>query len=282
MFSETAGRQFESDRWLHEWEMSKFIDKLNRLSRGEPQPIGFRTAQSASPKPQMQLVASLAQDSVDSPANYATKADAGLLHISELSSGAKTIQKMLQAVPGIPWGGWLQDGSPGEIKQMTEAGCDFVVFPATNTPLAILQNDEVGKILEVEASLAEGLLRSANELPIDAVLIADTQRKGGFLTWQHLMLFQRFADLLTKPLLVSIPESVTADELQALWEAGVSSVIIEVRGRQSQNRLKELRQIIDKLPFMVPRKREKTEPLLPRVSAEMGMATAEEEEEEEE
>ena len=96
-----------------------------------------------------------------------------------------------------------------------------MVFPAANTPLTLLQNDEIGKILEIESSLSEGLLRAANELPIDAVLITTEQEGEYFLTWHHLMLFQRFANLLTKPLFVSIPSSVTANELQALWETGV-------------------------------------------------------------
>jgi len=260
--------------------MSRFIDKLNRLSRAEPQPIGFRATQLASPKPKIQLVASLAQESVESLVDHTAGADAGLLRITKLSSGAKTLQQISQAVSDIPWGGWLKDSSPGGIKQMTKAGCDFIVFPATNTPLAILQNDKVGKILEVEASLSEGLLRAANELPIDAVLIASEQREGYSLTWQHLMLFQRFADLLTKPLLVSIPPKVTAGELQAIWEAGVDGVVTEVTVEQPQDRLKELRQIIDKLAFPSPRKREKREPLLPYIGKEPSMETIEEEEEE--
>ncbi len=260
--------------------MSKFIDKLNRLSRAEPQPIGFRATQPASPKLKIQLVASLAQESIESLADHVAGADAGLLRISKPSSGAKALRKISQALSDIPWGGWLQGSGLGEIEQMTKAGCDFIVFPATDTPLTILQSDEVGKILEVEASLSEGLLRAANELPIDAVIIADEQREGYFLTWQHLMLFQRFADLLTKPLLVSIPSNVTAGELQALWEAGVDGVVVEVRVGQPQDRLKELRQEIDKLAFPSPRKRERVEPLLPRIGGETNVTSVEEEEEE--
>ncbi len=261
--------------------MSRFIDKLNRLSRAEPQPIGFKATQPVSPKPKIQLVATLAQEDVEHLADCVAGADAGLLRISKISSGAKTLQKISQAFSDIPWGGWLQGSDPGGIEKMMKAGCDFVVFPTTNTPLAILQNDEVGKILEVEASLGEGLLRATNELPIDAVLIAGEQREGYFLTWQHLMLFRRFADLLTKPLLVSVPSNVTANELQALWEAGVDSVVVEVTVGQPQDRLKKLRQVIDKLAYPSPRKREKAEPLLPRISTETSIATAEEEEEEE-
>ena len=92
------------------------------------------------------------------------------------------------------------------------------------------------------------------------------------------MLFQHFADLLTKPLLVSIPSNVTSGELQALWKAGVDGVVIEVTAGQPQDRLEELRRVIDKLTFPTPRRRGKTEPLLPYISRETGIATEEEEE----
>jgi hypothetical protein len=260
---------------------SKFIDKLKQVSQAMPQPVGFRTTQSVSPKPKILLVASLAQADMKDMADCVAGADAGLVHISELGSGAKAIQKIYQAVPDIPWGGWLRDSGRGEIKQIVKVGCDFVVFPAANTPLAIFQGDEGGKILEVEPSISEGLLRAVDELPVDAVLIASEQAEGYFLTWHHLMLFQRFADLLTKPLLVSVPLSVTASELQALWEAGVDGVVVEVESGQPAERLKELRQVIDKMVFPTPRRQGKARALLPYVGRETSIVTEEGGEEEE-
>jgi len=262
--------------------MSRFIDRLKELSRAESQPIGFRARPPASAKPKIQLVASLTQESVAGLADCVTGADAGLLRISEPGSAAEILQKISQDVSDIPWGVWLQGPSLAGLKQMVELGCDFAVFPATNTPLAMLQNDEVGKILEVEASLSEGLLRAANQLPVDAVLIAGQETGGDLLTWQHLMLFRRFADLLTKPLLASVPANVTASELQALWQAGVEGVVVEITAGQPQDRMRELRQAIDGLSLPSPRWRDRPEPLLPRISQEPGIATAEEEEDEEE
>jgi hypothetical protein len=259
--------------------MSKFIDKLKRLYRGEPQPMGFRATQLASSKLKIQLVASLTRESAESLTGHMEGADAGLLRIFTTSTGVEALQKICQAFPDIPWGGWLKGGSQEGIEQMTKAGCDFIVFPALDTPLAIIENAEVGRILEVDASLSEGLLRATNELPVDAVLIAGEQNQSHTLTWQHLMLCQRFADLLTKPLLVSIPAEVTGGELQALWEAGVNGVVVEVSPEQSEDSLKKLRQVIDKLEFPTTRQREKAEPLLPRTGREPGAATIEVEEE---
>jgi len=215
---------------------------------------------------------------VGSLADYVVGADAGLLHLPKSSSVAKTLKEISQAISDIPWGGWLKNIDKGEIKQMAKTGCDFVVFPAANTPLALLQNDETGKILKVEKSLSDGLLRTVNELPVDAVLIAAEQEGEYFLTWHHLMLFQRFADLLTKPLLVSVPSNIIANELQALWEAGVDGVVIEVGAGQSADRLKRLRQVIDKLAFPSRHKRGKAEALLPYTGKEASIVAEEEEE----
>ena len=260
--------------------MSKLIDKLNQVSQAVSQPMGFRPVPSAAPKPKILLIASLNQANAGEMADYLAGADAGLLHISNLTSGAKALQKIRQIVSDIPWGGWPRDISTVDAKRMVKVGCDFIVFPATNTSLAILQDNDMGKILEVEPSLSEGLLRAVNELPVDAVLIGGKQDRDSFLTWHHLMLFQRFADLLTKPLLVSIPSNVTDNELQALWEAGVGGVIVEVQVGQPVERLKELRQAIDKLTPPSPRKQGKVEALLPHITEKTGLPSESEEEEE--
>ena len=259
--------------------MSQFIDKLNQVARVVSQSMGFRAAQPVSEKPRILLIASLTGASAGGLADYVAGADVGLLRIPKLSSGVKTLKEISRAVPNIPWGGWLKNIDKGGIKQVAKAGCDFLVFTAANTPLALLQNDEVGKILEIESSLSEGLLRAVNELPIDAVLITAEQEGEYSLTWHHLMLFQRFADLLTKPLLASIPSNVTANELQALWEAGVDGIVIESGTGQPADRLKGLRQVIDKLAFPSQRKRGKTEALLPHTGREASIVAEEEEEE---
>jgi len=259
--------------------MSRFIDKLKQVSQAEPQVMGFGAAKKVSPKPKMLLVASLAQADVSRLADYVAGADAGLLPVPKSSSGAGTFQKISQVVPDIPWGGWLRDTGEKRIKQLAKVGCDFVVFPAANTSLSILQDDAVGRILQVEASLGEGLLRAINELPVDAVLIVGEPEAGYLLTWHHLMLFRRFASLLTKPLLVFVPSKVTANELQALWDAGVDGVIVAVGAGQPAGGLKGLRQAIDKLTFPLSRKRGKVEPLLPHIGRETDVVTEEEEEE---
>ena len=256
--------------------MSKFIDRLNQVVQAVPQPMGFRV-EPVSPKPRILLIASLAQKNVDHLTDYVAGADAGLLPISNLSSGVKSLQEIRQIVPDIPWGGWLRGVGLGGIKQVAKIDGDFLVFPSADTSLAVFQSSKVGRILEVESSLSDGLLRAVDELPVDAVLIAGEPAKGGFLTWQHLMICQRFTYLLAKPLLAPVPSSVTADELRVLWGAGVDGVIVEVEADQPVERLGKLRQTIDKLIFPWRHKRGEGEALLPYTGGERGIAAEEEE-----
>ena len=187
--------------------MSKFVDRLMQVSQGG-QPMGFRAAVEKAAKPRMLLVAAVVQ------AEIAAGADAGLLVVAK-GSGAKALERASEAVPDIPWGCWLKEGGQEGVA------ADFVVFPAGSL---FFGGEKVGKVLEVEPSLEPSLLKMADELPVDAVLVAAETEP---LTWRDLMLIQRCATILNKPLLVSLSSEVTASELGALWEAGVRGVVVK-------------------------------------------------------
>ena len=236
--------------------------------------MGFRAAAMAPSKPRMLLVAVVPQGDAEHLADIVAGADAGLLSMAKLGSGAKALEQMSQAVPDIPWGGWLKEiGKEGVGK----VGGDFIVFPAEKAALAMLDDEETGKILEVEPWLEPGLLRAIDSLPVDAVLIAAEDKQ--FLTWHHLMLFQRCVNILSKPLLVLAPPEVTSGELAALWEAGVRGVVVKAG---VEGKIAGIRQMLDKLPVPSRDKRNKAGPLLPRMGVETGVVSEEEEEEEEE
>ncbi|MBI2850691.1 MAG: hypothetical protein HYX80_06585 [Chloroflexi bacterium] len=262
--------------------MSKFIDRLNRLSRGETPPMGFTAKQAASAKPKIQVVASLSAEDAEKLTGHLSGADAGLVGIAKPGNGAEALQKLSKSSPDIIWGGQTENIAQEKIEQVAKAGGDFIVFSAVGTPLTLVKNDkETGKILEVSASLTEGLLRTANELPVDAVLTARDNGKNKALTWQDLMLFRRFADLLNKPLLVPVPLTVTAGELEALWEAGISAVVIDVDANQPADALARLRQEIDKVEFP-SRRAKRAEVIAPRIGLQPGRPPRKEDEEEEE
>ncbi|MFC2065539.1 hypothetical protein ACFLUO_00705 [Chloroflexota bacterium] len=261
--------------------MSRLIDKLNLVSKVVPEPMGFRTIHPVAPRPQMLLIASLMQTkNLDNLTDYAAVADAVLLPVAKTGSGTKALQKIARSLPDIPWGVWLQDISEKEWKTLAKAGCDFVVFPIDSSALVNDPDDEMGKILQVESSLSDGLLKAVNGLPVDAVLTTNGLERNS-LTWHRLMLFQHFANLLTKHLLVFAPPDMTANELKSLWEIGVDCVVVETAIEQPLKRLEELHQAIGDLTSLPPRKRKKTEALLPHIGVETDMATDIDTEEEE-
>ncbi len=220
--------------------------------------MGFR-AVGGKPGPRMVLVAHVAAGA------KASGADAVLLSIPK--TGAKSPKTLAKAFSDIPWGGWLKEVTGPAVKQLGEGGADFIVFPAASLSKALLEDDKLGKVVEVEAALDAGLLKAIDDLPIDAVLIAGEKPS---LTWQDLMLLRRGVNILDKPLLVTVSPDITSSELQALCEAGVGGVVVGAK-------IDKLRQIIDKLPAPKASKH-RAEPLVPRIGG--GVPTAAEEEEE--
>lgn len=251
--------------------MSQLIDKLNRMSRTAPQPMGFGRAQKSTGIACMGLIVSLSPAQADRAADYVKGADATLWRGSS-GTDIKTMLEKARAVPDIPWGYSLDGNNPPEIELILQSGPDFVVFPAS-APLDMLSQSKTGKILGVEPSLTDGLLRATNDLPIDALLV--TGPAASALTWQDLMLFRRFTGGLDKPLLVTLPPKATDKDLQALVEAGVAGIIIEAEA----GRTARLREQIDKLT-PPRRKRGRVEPFLPRMAPEPEPVPQEEEEDE--
>ena len=244
--------------------MSQFIEKLNQVSQAVPQSIGFRVTQPVPGKPRILLIASLVEANIKDAAERLRGADAGLIRIPEPDSEAKAVEIVSPTVAGLPWGVWLKGAGGDETGPMIVAGSDFIVFPPAIS-LAVLKDDKVGRILEVETSLSEGLLKTVSELPIDAVLIASKPERSPSLSWYQLMLAHQCASLFNKPLLVTVPATVGTKELQVLWGAGVSGVVVETEDLLP-GKLEGLHQIINNLDLPSRHQPRKAEPLLPDIS----------------
>lgn len=261
--------------------MSRLIDEFSRAKQAAAQPMGFRTARPAAPATRILLIASLEIGKTGNPVDGTAGANAILLRPGKSRQTAQAAQKMVDTLPDIPWGIYLGHNGDKQASAFIEAGCDFVVIPAAGRIATTPQEERVGRILEIDSSMDDGLLRAVNELPVDAVLVTDTFEGGDSLVWHQLMIYQHLARLISKPLIVTIPADVNGEELKALWEAGVEGAVVEVDSTMTGG-LKELRQAVDKLPPRSLLKRDKMEALLPRAGGEAKAVTPEEEEEEEE
>jgi hypothetical protein len=162
-------------------------------------------------------------------------------------------------------GMWLSKGDTEEVEKSIKAGVDFVILPVSGE---VLQPDKkLGKIIQIAESISDIMLRTVGELPVDAVLLSESKESSLALTWKRLMLIRRFTGLAGKPLLVEVLPTITETEFQAIWDAGVSGVIINVDAEQAEDAAGNLRKIIEKLSFPSKRKLEKNMAIVPVVAS---------------
>jgi hypothetical protein len=253
--------------------MSKFIDDLKRAAQAGPQSMGFRAAPAALNRPRLRLVAILDDHGAADAAELVAGADAGLLRVGG-AAAIKVVKEVCQSKAPLPWGAWLK-GPLDRGQPLADAGCDFIVFPP-DMSIAALKGDG-GRVLALSLPFDDGSLRAVNDLPADAVLVTLEEAVDFHLTWRHLMLLRRAADLLAKPLLAAVPAKVNEDELLALWEAGVTGIAVAASAKAA---VSGLRQMIDKITFPATGRRRKAAPSVPYISGEKPAAEEEEEEDE--
>jgi hypothetical protein len=240
--------------------MSRLIDKLKRLRQSEPQPMGFMAGKTTVEKTRMQLVALVAAEDLDKVSAGLDSADACLVEIAR-PDGLGALEKACQLKDAAPAGGWIKSADGTTLKKAFSAACDFLVFPSS-VPVTAAQTEKVGRVLELDITLSEGLLRTVNDLPVDAVLVAG-KADGSSLTLDRLMLIQRLVYMVNKPVLVTVPLLLTSPELQALWDIGVAGVVAGVDDEKSGEKLSELRKAIEKLNPPAFRKKSRMSAVLP-------------------
>lgn len=215
------------------------------------QSMGFMTAKSEQARPKIQLVVNITGNKAKSQIKELAGADALLFPNLAVSLDEK--------ITGM----WLSKGDAEEVEKSIKAAADFVVLPASGAVLA--PDKKLGKIIEIEESITDIMLRTVGELPVDAVLLSESTESNLALNWKRLMLIRRFAGLAGKPVLIEVLPTITEIELQQIWDAGVSGVVVKTDAEQAEEITGKLREIIEKLSFPSKRKNEKGMAIVPRV-----------------
>ena len=229
--------------------------------------MGFRPA-VAPLKRQMLLMVTLPEFDTKRLAQLVqAEVDAVVIDSPDLEK-VPTLQQVTNSVGDIPWGVWLGLTTEEGIKRFQEAGGDFLIFQASTTPTALLQEEKVGKVMKLDLPQDDGLIRTIDQLPIEVVLL-DIRKEGGRLNISDLMYCQWLASLLRKPLLVAIQQEITDKEIRALWEVGVNGIVVEVKEEKPQERLAELCRAIEALPPATKRRWE-GRVVLPQIEQETG------------
>lgn len=247
--------------------MSRLINKLNRIRQDELRPIGFTLGKTPPQKTRLQLVAYLTADKWDRLSDRLNSVDAVLIEVNG-ENDISILEKACGNKNEVPVGGWLKTSNSETLKNATDSACDFLVFPG-NVPLTVTREDKTGRILELDTSLNDRFLRTTSYLPIDAML-AFNRGDDNSLTLNRLMLFYHLVNMVNKPILVSIPDSITEDELQAICDTRIGGIVVELADKKSIERLAELYKVIEKLTPTPPafHKKVRGSALVPRIQPE--------------
>ena len=183
--------------------MSRLIDMLTRTSRAAPAPLGFRAGHVAPEKRRPRLVAAV-EAGAAGVAGLTGGADAAVVTVSRLEEAEATLNTLAEAAPGIVWGIRLAGPARPGLADALKLPVDFVVFPPEGTPLALPPEKGPALVLQVAADLKDSLLRALGDIPVDAVLVT-AGVAGSPLTWQDLLLVQRAASAVRRPVIAGIP-----------------------------------------------------------------------------
>ncbi len=239
--------------------MSRFLDKLERIWAGKAQPLGFGPQTSKAKSPAMAIVTRLSPGEPDVAALTGEEgADALLVPIDDLERLAETLSQVSKAAGDIPFGISVEAVTKDDVEQLIELGCDFLLFNANEVAAAILSETRIGKVMEVDPSLSDSLARTIARLPIDAVFFSAEQ---GPLTVRQLMDYARLASLVGKPSLVALPSVLRREDIEGLWQAGVRGLVLPLE----QQRLSQVKEIIQALPAIKKRAEKGMDVILPAV-----------------
>ncbi len=237
--------------------MSKFTDKLNKVSKSVATPIGFHSATSEPGDSPLLLIAGIFSADIKKVKSLdGISIDAAL--ILNQNIGLKKAKQFVKVLKDTPLG--IIINQLGEINNANSAttGLDFIAFDK-HVSMINVERTSVGKLLMIDASLNMDLIRAVNGLDIDGLVIDNSQ--ADLLTVEHLLICQRLHELLRKPLLMILPSLVTGAELCRLWEVGVTGIISSKTW--SVESLIGLRQKIDNLPKRHAPRNSKIDAILP-------------------
>ena len=234
--------------------MSKLADVIRRTTHIQPAPLGFATA-IQKVRPTMLLVGTLRERW--SQAADAVSAGADVLLLAG-TPNEKDVAQAVAAADGRPCGLQPPQVDADKLSHLRKAGIDFLAL-GHETSAAALQDEQLGFVMQLAGELSDTELRTHDALPVDALSL---EAEPGPLTIQRQMKLLRISGL-TRP----------------LRDAGVALVAVDLTERDAIEELRRLRKAIDELPARrSPRRNERPEVTLPRVTS----AASEEDDDEEE
>ena len=233
--------------------MSKLIEMLDKTSENSPSPLGFGAASGRIPtNPSIVLIGQATADEVTGNSALAdSKADAFLVTMTSPDSNA--LDGIQKAFKDRLWGVRVGALSEEQASRLKEKGCDFVVFDPENTSAAVLNDEELGSIIAINADLDEETGGAITGLSLDAAIYAPGESLLP-LTVQRLIEVQLVRGLVGKHFLISVPAGMTPSDFEALKSAGIAGMVMNLSSHEDIAKAKEA---IGNIPNRRPKSRDR-------------------------
>ena len=167
--------------------------------------------------------------------------DALLVDIGKATK--KAIGAVSKAAGERLWGVRANGLTDEQLAQLKEAGCDFIILEPASSSASILDEEDIGKFIPVDADLEEGVARAMHDLPIDGALFSVEEMLP--LTVRKLIELQLVRGLVDGPFLATVPLDIGRGDLISLRTADVNGLVLDLT---SSDAIAALRKTIADLP----------------------------------
>ena len=244
--------------------MSKLIGKLEQVAHPAPRRLGFAISRDEAKSSSLVLVVRLESDSSKLIKESQKSADAAILRVSRIDSKKGSIKEMASVKDGIPWGVQAEVVRMEEVEGLRQAGCDYLVFGIEGTPGGVLNEENMGKVLSIEVSLEEQLMRVLEEMPADVIFIES--QPESVITVKGLMAYRSVISYVSKPVLTLSSLDLEHAELSALQNVGVVGIVVEPRTSGDMKKVAKLRKTIESLPPREPGEKGTVSAIVPQTA----------------
>ena len=207
--------------------MSKFIDALSDVGHPFSEGMGFGPRLKRSSGGSSILLAGQVtlQQLAKNPDLAEAQVDALLLCIDSWDEA--NLDKVKAYLKECVWGVQLDNVDADQAKWLKDKGCDFIVFNAENTEVAVLDDEDMGKVISIAGDLDEDVVRAINDLPIDAAFLASDQDLKP-VTVAKLIRIQSIRGPLDMPFVMAAPSDLSVKELEALKNADIVGLSVKL------------------------------------------------------
>jgi hypothetical protein len=242
--------------------LSKFIEMLTKVDDQAPEPMGFgRRNTDRRPSRALAIAGTVAPSGLAKSKAGVEFADAVLL--TSTDKDQKTLDKAAARLDGELWGVRGGAVSGEQARHLAESGCDFMVFDAEGTSAALLDVEDMGKIISIGDELDDDMARSIAGIPIDAVLYTPGELDLP-LTVGGLLAISRIRGLLDLPYIMAVSGAITGDDIAALRNVGIAGLVMDLAALDD---IASTAKAIKDLPKRKPRK-SRSSAIVPHVAAD--------------